>query len=120
MTHHLIALSSAPGSKAVEQHFGRTDRFQIYSLNKEGYQFIETRLVEPCCSGGEHVISAFDSVLAVLSGCEAVVVGKIGTGASDYLNEKGMKVFVTQGYIEDVLEELHRNQDRYFPPENNK
>ncbi|MDR3182564.1 MAG: hypothetical protein LBT89_06530 [Planctomycetaceae bacterium] len=115
---HIIALSSAPGGKAVEQHFGRTDRFQIYSLNEDGYQFIETRLVEPCCNSGEHSVSAFDKVLAVLSGCEAVVAGKIGPGASDYLTEKGMKVFVTQGYIEDVLAELHQNQDRYFPPEN--
>jgi predicted Fe-Mo cluster-binding NifX family protein len=115
MTHH-IALSSSD-NKVVHQHFGRTKTFQIFSLNETGYAFVETRHVEPCCNNGEHEVSAFDNVLAVLSGCEAIVVGKIGAGASDYLTDKGMKVFVAQGYIEDVMDELQRNQARYFPAE---
>jgi predicted Fe-Mo cluster-binding NifX family protein len=115
MTHH-IALSSWDG-KAVYEHFGRTKTFQIFSLDAAGYAFIEKRHVEQCCYGGEHEVSAFDNVLAVLSDCDAVVVGKIGPGASDYLTDKGLKVFVTEGSIEDVMNELHQNQDRYFPKE---
>ncbi|GHT46475.1 hypothetical protein FACS189454_07670 [Planctomycetales bacterium] len=115
MTYH-IALSSSDG-EAVYQHFGKTRTFHIFSLDDTGYAFIEKRNVEQCCNSGEHEVSAFDNVLAVLSDCDAVVVGKIGPGASDYLTDKGMKIFVTQGYINDVMEELHRNQSQYFPSE---
>jgi len=114
---HRIALSVSVNGKAVYLHFGRTDTFHIFSLDDAGYAFVEARTVEPCCYGGEHETSAFDNVLNKLSDCEAVVVGKIGPSASDYLADKGMRVFVTEGYVEDVMQEFHRNLVKYFSPE---
>jgi predicted Fe-Mo cluster-binding NifX family protein len=115
---HLIAISSSDG-KTIHQHFGRTKTFFIVSINDNGYKYIETRTIEPCCNHFEHHEHSFDKVLDILSDCEAIVTGKIGNGALEYLTAKGMRIFETVGYADDILNEFYRNQMHYFPKKDN-
>ncbi|MDR0704191.1 MAG: hypothetical protein LBF88_04310 [Planctomycetaceae bacterium] len=113
-TSNLIAVASSDG-KTIHQHFGRTKEFHIVLINENGYNFVETRTVEPCCNQFEHHEQSFDNVLDVLSDCDAIVTGKIGRGALEYLSAKGMRVFEITGYADDILNEFCRNQTQYFP-----
>jgi predicted Fe-Mo cluster-binding NifX family protein len=38
-----------------------------------------------------------------LSDCDAIVVGKIGPGASDYLISRGVHVFEAVGVLENII-----------------
>ncbi|GHU41757.1 dinitrogenase iron-molybdenum cofactor [Clostridia bacterium] len=109
-----VAVSTTDG-KTIHQHFGHTREFHIVDIENGDYQFIESRQVTPACNQFGHNESAFDNILAILSDCEAVIVGKIGEGASTYLIEKGMRVFEVRGIAEEILEEFAQNQAHYFP-----
>ncbi|MDR0611575.1 MAG: hypothetical protein LBG58_15815 [Planctomycetaceae bacterium] len=111
---NLIAVASSDG-KTIHQHFGRTKEFHIVSINENGYNFVETRTVEPCCNQFEHHEQSFDKILDILSDCDAIITGKIGCGALEYLTAGGMKIFETIGYTDDILNEICRNQSHYFP-----
>ena len=112
-----MAISTSDG-KTVHQHFGHTKEFRIVSVDENGYKYIETRDVTPCCNQAGHNESAFDAVLSVLRDCEAVIVGRIGVGASNYLISKGMRVFEVSGIVDEILTEFAVNYSRYFPKEN--
>lgn len=100
-----VAIASTDG-KVINEHFGRADRFHIFSIENEKYQFVETRSVEVCCNGGEHEESAFEKVSRVLGDCQAIIVAKIGDGASSYLEMKGFEVFEAPYFITDVLQKI--------------
>jgi predicted Fe-Mo cluster-binding NifX family protein len=103
--NHRIAVASNDGL-TLHRHFGRADQFQIYDVDANGYSFLGVRKVTHPCADGGHSTAAFDSVLDVLSDCEAVVVAKIGPGAAEYLMFKGMRIFEGYGMLEDVLKKI--------------
>jgi predicted Fe-Mo cluster-binding NifX family protein len=104
-TKQLIAVASTDG-KIVNQHFGHADQFHIVSLDKSGYEFIETREVRPACSDFQHEDHSFDAVWEVISDCETVLVSKIGKPAAAYLIFKGIRVFEASGLISEILEQI--------------
>jgi predicted Fe-Mo cluster-binding NifX family protein len=99
---HRIAVATEDGL-TIHQHFGRAEGFQIVDIEDGVYKFVEKRSVESSCRQGGHSTESFDAVLKILSDCEAVVVGKIGPGAGDYLIDRGMRVFEGSGIVDDVL-----------------
>lgn len=104
MTHR-IALATNDGL-TVYKHFGQADEYQIVDLEPDGYIFSEQRRVQPPCINGEHTEKGFDSVLERLSDCEAIFVGKIGPGASEYLAQRGFRAFEVPGVIEQILSKV--------------
>jgi len=64
---------------------------------------VETRYTEPWCSGGGHEGKGESGPLAVLSGCQAVAVARIGPGAREMLESNGIKVIAGGGLIDEVL-----------------
>ena len=101
------AVASTDGI-VVNQHFGHAERFHIVELDTEHHTqtYIETREVTRVCQGHEHNESSFDAVLEVLSDVQAILVAKIGQGASDYLESKGMLVYEAPYLIEPVLQKI--------------
>ncbi|MDR2163342.1 MAG: dinitrogenase iron-molybdenum cofactor biosynthesis protein [Clostridiales Family XIII bacterium] len=99
---HRVAVATTDGLTLYE-HFGHASRFGIYDIDESTVDFVETRKVDPPCHGGHHSESAFDAVIELLDDCEAIVVGKIGPGAADYLMERGIRVFEAPGVLEVVL-----------------
>jgi predicted Fe-Mo cluster-binding NifX family protein len=102
---HRIAISTTD-RLTIHRHFGHTTEYHIVDVGDDDYAFVDVRIVPEACRGGAHDHSVFDAVLELLNDCEAIVVGKIGPGASDYLLRKKMRVFEAPGVVEKVLREI--------------
>lgn len=100
-----IALASSDG-KVINQHFGHATTFHVFDIVDNTARFVESRDVNQCCNGGSHKISAFEKVANTLSDCKAIIVAKIGEGASSFLEGKGFEVFEAPYLISAVLEKL--------------
>lgn len=105
LTTHRVALATNDGL-TVYKHFGQADEYQVVDLRPDGYIFTERRKVPPPCTNGDHTEEGFDAVLELLSDCEAVFVGKIGPGASEYLAQRGFRAFEVPGVIEQILSKV--------------
>lgn len=98
-----IALTSKNGVD-VDEHFGRATFFRIYELSENSYSFLESRdAVAACQHARTHSKTDFDTVIDLLSDCDALLVKKIGEGAASYLIAKGVRVFEVSGSIDAVL-----------------
>ncbi|MDR1422039.1 MAG: hypothetical protein LBI64_04145 [Coriobacteriales bacterium] len=107
---HRVALTSRDG-KVVQEHFGHANAFHIVDLDSAGYRYVESREIEPRCTGEypdqqPHDDSRFAPALALLADCDAVVTAQIGPGASDYVISHGLRVFEARGFVDDILKEL--------------
>lgn len=102
-----VAVASTDGI-VVNQHFGHTEQFHIAELDTETltHQYIESRNVQRACQGHEHHQKSFDAILETLSDVSAILVAKIGEGASDYLESHGMLVYESPFPVEAVLEKI--------------
>ncbi|MDR1027796.1 MAG: dinitrogenase iron-molybdenum cofactor biosynthesis protein [Clostridiales Family XIII bacterium] len=99
---HRIALATNDGL-TVYKHFGQANEYLIVDIDGSGYESVERRTILPPCNEGAHTVSAFDAALAILNDCEAVFVGKIGPGASEYLAQHGIRSFEAPGVIDNIL-----------------
>lgn len=107
-----IALASSDGIN-IDQHFGKAIFFRVYQLDNSGYEFIESRdAVAACQHVRTHSSTDFDTIIKLLSDCDAVLVSKIGEGAAAYVISKGLRVFEVSGSIDGVLNKLI--EDRVF------
>ena len=99
-----VALASTDG-KIVNQHFGHAEKFHIIEID-DNYRYLETRLVSACCKGNEHEISAFELVAEALRDVQAIVVSRIGKGASDYMESKGFVIYEAPYPIDAVMDKI--------------
>ena len=106
-----VAVASTDGI-VVNQHFGHADRFHIVELNPEDgtHHFVESRDVQHVCQGHGHDDAAFDSGLETLSDVQVILVAKIGQGASDYLERRGLLVYEAPFLIEPVFEKIIKDR----------
>lgn len=102
-----IAIASTDGI-VVNQHFGHAERFHIVEINSDTNEqyFVESRSVMPCCNNKDHEVSSFDRVLETLKDVQAIFVSRIGAGAADYLEHKGMTVYEAPYPIELLLKKI--------------
>lgn len=100
-----IAIASTDGI-VVNQHFGHAERFHIIEIENGKYKYIGTRESERVCQGHYHHDSSFDKVIDVLSDVHAVVVAKIGQGASQQLESHGLTVYEAPHPIEPLIEKI--------------
>ena len=102
-----IAVASTDGI-VVNQQFGHAERFHILELDAETgkYEYTGTREVERVCQGHYHHDSSFDKVIDALSDVHAVLVAKIGTGASEQLESCGITVYEAPFPIEPLVEKI--------------
>ena len=104
-----VALASSDGI-VVNRHFGKADTFLVFEQKNNDFEYVEKRMVTPCCVGGNHADGGFDEAAKALADCSAVVVGKIGSGAADYLNARGFEVYEAPFPVNAVLKELIRER----------
>lgn len=119
-----VAVASTDGI-VINQHFGHADQFHIIELNPNdlSHHFVESRAVQHVCQGHAHHHEAIDAVLDTLSDVQAILVAKIGQGASDYLESRGMVVyeapFAADAVIEKILQDRLWEVDSWqFPTKN--
>jgi predicted Fe-Mo cluster-binding NifX family protein len=102
-----IAVASNDGVN-VDEHFGRAHSFQIYRLHDAGHDLIETRKLEPVCSGHAHDDNALSKTAHALSDCRGVVAAQIGAGAIDALLMHRIMGFTLPGSIDEAFASLVR------------
>ncbi len=102
-----IAVASTDGI-VVNQHFGHAQQFHIIEIDPENltYSYAGTRVTERVCQGHFHNDSSFDKVIDVLSDVHAVIVAKIGQGASQQLESRGLTVYEAPFPIEPLIEKI--------------
>ncbi|MBE6876303.1 MAG: dinitrogenase iron-molybdenum cofactor biosynthesis protein [Ruminococcus sp.] len=102
-----VAVASTDGL-VINQHFGHAEKFHIAELDTDtsSYEYLESRTVQRVCQGHEHHTKSFDAVLQTLSDIQAILVAKIGQGASDYLESHGMLVYEAPFLINPVLDKI--------------
>jgi predicted Fe-Mo cluster-binding NifX family protein len=100
-----IAVASNNGVN-VNEHFGQARSFHIYRLHDGGQEHLETRNIEPACSGQAHDDDALRNTAKALSDCRGVVASQIGAGAIDALLMYRIMAFTLPGSIDEALEAL--------------
>jgi nitrogen fixation protein NifX len=100
-----IAVASNDGVN-VDEHFGRARHFRIYRLHDAGCELIESREIEPVCSGHAHDDDALIKTAQALSDCRGVVAAQIGAGAIDALIIYRIMAFTLPGSIDGAIDAL--------------
>ncbi len=102
-----IAFASSDG-RVIDRHFGHADKFYIYDIDTQNgsYAFEKETYVTPPCNGGEHEDFSFEAVLDRLGDVQAVIVKRIGAGASIFLEQRGIAVYQAPFGVEDILEKI--------------
>jgi len=73
-----VAVATTDGT-AVDEHFGRCKRFDVYQVSADGAELTETRELGTVLSHDE---GAIESRLAAIKDCAIVHVTSIGSGAA--------------------------------------
>jgi nitrogen fixation protein NifB len=110
----LFAVASK-GGILVDQHFGHASDFYIYEYEGGTVRFKERRSVSKYCDGSESCDGngggknvKMDQILEAVQDCVCVVAMRIGEAPKRKLMEKGVKVMMTYGRIEEVVDEAAR------------
>jgi predicted Fe-Mo cluster-binding NifX family protein len=109
MSVHRIAVATDDGIN-VFQHFGMAQDFRILDIDETSRHFVEERKAPPRENHTCHDLGHFDRVLALLSDCEAIVVGQIGEGAAEYILRSNMRIFQAPGEVEKALDTIIQRQ----------
>ncbi|MEQ1671195.1 MAG: nitrogenase cofactor biosynthesis protein NifB, partial [Hyphomicrobium sp.] len=113
----LIAIATKGGGR-VNQHFGHAREFQVYEAGPNGVSFVGHRKVEDAyCQGGLGEDATLDSVIATLSGIDAVLCSKIGDCPKNDLAAAGIVVsdaFAFE-YIEAAISNFYASQMATVP-----
>ncbi|CQR72980.1 FeMo cofactor biosynthesis protein NifB [Sporomusa ovata DSM 2662] len=90
--YYKVAVTSQAG-KLVDLHFGQAEKFDIYQVNNNRYELVETRCLEKYCSGNEECDSEDkrrEAIMTALSDCDAVLTMRIGYQAQKRLLKHGI------------------------------
>jgi predicted Fe-Mo cluster-binding NifX family protein len=104
-----VAVASSDG-RTVNLHFGRADRFRIYRITDDQYEFLEERVSTPACSGQQHDDNLLDRSAELISDCKAVVAAQIGGGAIDVLLFRRIRAFALTGPIDEAVTTLRASK----------
>ena len=99
-----IAVATTNGTE-VNEHFGRTDKFQIYVITSDGPVKVEEVTVRPMTTGDKnHPFDGdrFQAIAVALKGCERVYVTKIGERPAAELKKTGMEPVIFEGKINSI------------------
>ena len=97
-----VALASSDGIN-VDTHYGRAQKFFIYTVSEEDYDFVEERRVQPVCMEGFHDRAKMEESVALFTDCLYVVASRIGQGAASSLAARGINCMEIPGTIDDAL-----------------
>lgn len=107
-----VAVASVDGL-AVNQHFGRAERFLIYRIGEDGRtELAEDRPVRRACGNGDHETEALAAAAAALADCRFALVARIGPAAEKALAKRGVLAFETAGPVERALGKLAAHLSR--------
>lgn len=102
-----IAVASSDGY-TVNQHFGRADKFFIYTADEETGEIVDEneRIETSFCQDGAHNVDLMAKTLDELGDCQYLLVSRIGQRARNEVERRGMEVYEIPGDIAVSLEKL--------------
>ena len=100
-----VAAASSDGI-VINRHFGRAERFLIFEVKDDELKYLETRNTSPICSYQEHDDLKLEETINKLIDCKYVLVARIGIGAENALNSKGIEAYEIPGVITESIEQL--------------
>lgn len=103
-----VAVCTSNGNE-VDVHFGRTETFYIYEMEKSNIAQLEYRFVEKYCSGypsPEHDLQfdKLNTIYDALKDCEVLFTAKIGEAPKVALTYKGICVIECESAISKLPE----------------
>ncbi len=105
------ALASFDG-QYVDEHFGHAQKYYIYEFDSEDNScgFVEKRFVDARCECSLGIEDAFDGVLGKLGDVGALIISRIGKGATELVESRGYVIYESVSAINDVLESIKKNR----------
>lgn len=100
-----LAISTKTGLN-VDEHFGHTNEFYIYSYYEGKIEFIERRRVDKCYTGVEECDehdNKIDRILKIIDDCQAILTLRIGLEPMKKLQKKGIVVIQVCDSIEKAI-----------------
>lgn len=97
----LFAAASKQGI-LVDQHFGHTDKFFIFSASSDACELIETRQAAPYCDGDCEPKQKMADLIDTLSDCSYVLCSRIGYAPAKELNSAGIRPIEAYGRIDET------------------
>lgn len=94
-----VAVASMEGV-LVNQHLGEADRLLIYRKTGDSSELIDTRETPEAGSGDDRWKSLSD----IIKDCNSIVVSGVGNKPKEILEESGIKTFVMEGMISEVVD----------------
>ncbi len=95
----------------VNQHLGEADRFSIFTADKGAFSIVDTR-PSPSRGGG---MERWQQLAETLHDCRAVLVSSAGPAPTNTLMQRGIKVVVMEGLIEEALSALYSGREIKAP-----
>ena len=105
-----VAIGSFSG-EYVDQHFGHARKYYIYEFDGKdsSYELIEKRFLETQCECHSSK-DAFNNVFETLKDIGAIIISRIGEGASRIVENKGYVLYESFSQIDDVLDKISENR----------
>lgn len=100
-----VAVASREGY-LINQHLGEASSLAIYEKVNDGIKLKERRITPRTGKGDNRWENLADS----FSDCRAVIVNGIGAKPRKILEEKGMKVFQVEGFLDDAVNKIYNGQ----------
>ncbi|NJD76138.1 MAG: dinitrogenase iron-molybdenum cofactor biosynthesis protein [Candidatus Methanoperedens sp.] len=90
--------------KVINQHFGKARRFVIIESDGEEIKVLEVRENRPACGSleyGGHADDVLEKSISLINDCDAVLCSRIGGGAAEALQSRGIEPVEAPGFIEE-------------------
>lgn len=93
-----VAVASREGL-LVNEHLGKAEQFFIFEKDNGSFNLVEIRNA-PAAGNG---LQRWKLLSELLVDCRALLVSQTGEPPKEVLNEAGIKVFITEGLIDEAL-----------------
>lgn len=105
-----IAVASLEGV-LVNQHLGEANSFFIFNQVEDGYQLMETRPAPPAGGGS----TRWNRLADTLRDCQALLVASAGKSPYEVLTNRGIRIVMMEGLIEEGLHAVYGGQEIRAP-----
>ncbi len=96
-----VAVASREGV-LINEHLGRADHFYVFKIEENSFSLVEIRNAPPPGTGSERWLSLAN----LLNDCHTILVNQAGQSPKVILNGAGLKVIVTEGMIDQALQNI--------------
>jgi len=101
-----VAVASREGL-LINEHLGKAELFFIFGQGNGTFNLIETRKAPDAGNGPQR----WKILAELLKDCKALLVNQTGEPPKAVLNEAGIKVFTTEGLIDEALSAVYSGRD---------